>query len=536
MKTVLRLVGPWFTWWDWRKIEMLNKVLREWCHTEDATIGLFELWQERNMSLYEMATQINFMGFLARDTNFENPIPFVGYSGGFGNRAHLVALYQSLLELSNLEKKIAGNAFCTGSCVRSDPFPIRGDEDDQWLLIDCDSIEVTKEKCIPLYYHLKFAVPKGLKIVLIDQDTYRFNDPSACREEIYMAVGRAAALGLSGLIVYNHDPFVTAKVWESFVSALQEQKYGEFVSPLEILSFPYPERYWCAEKESNVFERLRRVLPILGDQLVLGKLRNLKYLNLGYVDTKKKAEDFFLREVAYACPNLQVLELGPYRDYEYLQNIKLPDNVYGPHNCIDFTFVDHCTDWKEKSPHLTGIYGSNDPPRREFSTFLKTNSFSCLRTLICVEPIEDEEIAGALAINCPALQFLQIYYSDLYHWYADWHELLKRLFVLILRVPLMWTMPRPFPFRCFPKGCELRVLTMKGGNGLELLLGLEELLNIIDVCLPKLFLLNVIFYRYDDDSLSEIAERRGNLEYRFRQKSIDLRFAYRSEKGLVTLL
>ncbi len=206
------------------------------------------------------------------------------------------------------------------------------------------------------------------------------------------------------------------------------------------------------------------------------------------------------------------------------------------HNCIALTSVDHYIEWEKQYHHLTGIYGRNYPPKRKFSIVLKTTSFSSLRMLICDSELKGNDVAGALAINCPALRFLQIYYSDLYRWYANWHELLKRLFVLILNMPCMRAMPGPYPFRFFPKDCELRVLTMKGGNGSELLLGLEELLNIIDICLPKLFLLNVIFDRYYDGSLSEMPRCRRNLEYHFRQKSIDLRFAYQSEKGLVTLL
>ncbi len=532
---VLRLVGPWLAWQGWRKLEKLNKVIREWCHSEDAAIGSLVLWQELTMSQYEMATQVDMRVYNA--LNFENPIPFLGCIRTYHDHDDALegttTLYQSLLELSDLEKKIVGNASCTGRCVRSDPLRVKGVESDQWLLIDCSDLEETN--CIPPYFHLKFAVPKGLKIVLIDTKIYPFNDPCGYKQETYVAVGRAAALGLSGLVVYNYDPIVVVKVLESFVSTLQEQKEGEFQSPLEILSLPYLGRRLGNKKVYNTAVRDGCVLPSLINEFVLGKLRNLKYLNLDYVDTKGKAEKFGLREVVlHACPNLQVLEQGWYSKYEYLQNIKLPDNVCGPHNCIDFGFVDPFTSWKD--PHVIGIYGRNYSPKRTLATFLETNSFSSLGVLICTEPMADKEMVGALAINCPALRFLQIDYSDLYRWYADWHELLKRLFVLILNVPCMRAVLEQYPFCFFPKDCELRVLTMKGGNGSELLLWLEELLNIIDVCLPKLLLLNVIFDRYNDGSLSEIAGFRGNLEHHFRQKSIDLRFAYQSKKRWITLL
>ncbi len=527
---VLRLVGPWLTTWqDWHKLEKLNKVVREWCHSEDAAIGLFGLWKERNMSLYEVGRQLEMSVINA--LNFENPIPFLGFTCTHDVYYDLLGgtatLYRSLLELSDLERKIVGNASFTGRCVRSDPLRVKGVESDQWLLIDCSDLEETN--CIPPYHHLKFAVPKGLKIALSDENEYRFNNPSGYKQETYMAVGRATALGLSGLIVYHFNPIVIVDILGFLVSALQEQKEGEFVSPLEFLSFPSPLRCW----EGNAqHERFRRVLTSLRDQIVLGKLSNLKCLNLGFLDTKEKVEDFDLRKVLYACPNLQVLELGRYWicDHEYLQNIKLPDNVHGPHNCIDFSAFDFFTEWKEKTSHLIGIFGLNDSPKRKVSTFGKINSFSSLRVLICNEPIEDAEIAGALAINCPALRFLQIEYSDLYRWYANWHELLKRLFVLILPMSSVEEpMPRTYPFRFFPEGCELRVLTVYAHT--ELLSWLEKLLNIIDACLPKLLFLNVIVFTDNegchDKSLSENTERGGNLKYRLNQKSVDLRFVYR---------
>ncbi len=534
---VLRLVGPWLTTWqDWSKIEKLNKVIREWCHSEDAAIGLFGLWQECTMSLYEMATQNNFMEFLARDTYFENPIPFVGYSGGIGNAIHVKALHRSLWQLSDLEKRIVENASCTGSCVRHDPLPIKGGETDQWLLIDCSDLEKTQENCIPPYYHLNFAVPKGLKIVLSDPDAYCFNDPSTRREEIYRTVGRAGALGLSRLIVYYDDPFVMVNVLESFVSTLHKQKAG-FVSLLEMLSFPYPERYWFREKEHN--KMFRGFLTSLRNQFALGKLRNLKYLNIGFVNRNENA-GLDLRKVLYTCPNLQVLELGSCSNHEYyyLQNIKLLDTIHGRHNSINFDSIDPFTAGKEQKASCLSEFdiGNNSLKRKRAIEGIQRGLFSSLKVILCQNELEDEKLTGALASGCRDLRLLQIYYSDFCCCNANWDELLKRLFVLILKVHCKRNRPRPLQNCCFPEGCELRVLTVYGDCCSNYLLWLEELMNIVDVCLPKLLLLNVLFYEYDTDSLSEIAKPRGNLEYHFRQKSIDLRFAYQSEKGLVTFL
>ncbi len=241
------------------------------------------------------------------------------------------------------------------------------------------------------------------------------------------------------------------------------------------------------------------------------------------------AEDFGLREVAHACLNLQILALGweLSTDFNYVRNIKLPDSVYGPHNCIDFNTPVHVTDLKEKSPHLIGIFAElHGSPN--ISMFLKTNVLSSLKVLIFFrDGVLDEEVAGALAINCPALRLLEIDYHELYHWHATLNALLKRLFVLILNVRCEGSRLRSLPNCCFPEGCKLRVLTVYGDCSSRFLLWLEELLNIIDVCLPELFLLNVVFrsHSIDDDLLCEQAKRRrDNLKYHFNQKSVDLTF------------
>ncbi len=340
---VLRYVGPWLAWQDWRKLEKLNKVIREWCHSEDAAISLFGLWQERTMSLCGAGTH---MDILVHDA-FNSPIafsclkliPFTGFiqthqfdymTGNLTGKRP--TLYRSLLELSDLEKQIVGNAFHTGISVRGNPLPIKGGETDRWLDI-CLS-DLLKTNCILPYYHFNVAVPMGLKIVLSDYyNLKRSEEPEVWQVETAMAVGRAAALGLSGLIVFCYNRFIIAKIWESFVSALQEQKEGESVSPLEFLSLPHPRRDWWYK--NLLRKRSRCVLASFRDQLLFGKLRNLKCLHLGLMNTEETIERFGLRKVLYACPNLQVLELGLSSDYEYILNTKLPNNVYSPYNCID---------------------------------------------------------------------------------------------------------------------------------------------------------------------------------------------------------
>ncbi len=511
--TVLKLVGPWLSWQDWRKLVKLNKIIREWCHSEDASIGLIGLWQERTMSRNKLERQLTPGG--GGDFNFLilSPFPFLALT--FPNNY----LYRSLLELSDLERKIVEN----GS------LRVSGGEDDKWLRIDYADFDLHKTNYIPPYYHLKFAVPKGLKIAVSDpaehfiyiNDRFCVN-PCGYRKEFYIAVGRATALGLSGLVVYWDNPTVTVLILESFVTALQEQKKGEFVSPLEILLFP---SMLHRKYEPELRERLRRVLSSLSRQTVLGKLRNLKYLHLEFLDTKTMAEKFGLRHLGHACPNLQILTLGLKlsTDFKYIRNVKLPDSVYGPYNSIQLNRHANLTDLNEGSPHLIGIFVDLDIP-----LFLKTNLLPSLKVLIIRDDVLDEEAVGALATNCPALRFLRIYYSDLYHWYATWNALLKRLFVLILDMR-DGNKPdtRSLPIGCFPEGCKLRVLTVVGHDRSDFYLWLDDLLGIIDVCLPKLCLLNVTFFTYEmeNDLLSEQDERReDNLKYQFNQKSVDLTF------------
>ncbi len=126
-------------------------------------------------------------------------------------------------------------------------------------------------------------MPKGLKIVLVGPDASTpYNPhsklyPKGWIAETYKAVGRAAVLGLSGLIVYNCNEMLGVQILEPFVSALQEQKEREFESPLEILSF-HPSSSYAYEYEgaNPILARLRRrVGPLLRnmrDQFALGKL------------------------------------------------------------------------------------------------------------------------------------------------------------------------------------------------------------------------------------------------------------------------
>ncbi len=132
VQNVLRLIGPLLTTWeDWCKLERLNKAIREWCHSEDAAICLFELWRECTMSLSEMRRLQNYnTAFLAIEKYFDNPIPFLGgsgiYRGYTGVQGIRGSLYRSLLELSELQEKVVGNAFRKGSHIRRGPLPILG--------------------------------------------------------------------------------------------------------------------------------------------------------------------------------------------------------------------------------------------------------------------------------------------------------------------------------------------------------------------------------------------------------------------------
>ncbi len=316
---VLKLVGPWLTWADWRKLESLNKAIHKWCQSKDAAMSLFGLWQERTVSLCEIGKLLKKNHLEVFELDFINPIPFVtSWRRMALCRPSREYLYRSLLELSDLEEKIVENAVYEGSCcVKSDSLPIRGD--DQWLPISCDPIDL-KEDCIPPYYFLERAVPKGLKIVLVGlMPLHDYDYQWGCRVEILNAVGRAAALELDGLIIRDKFAVLTLDFLGPFVSALQEQKNGEFESPLEILLFHITDSdAW----DSISFQRYRHGLSNLRNQIFHSKLRNLKYLNMEYVNPVECTKDFDLENLSYACPNLQVLELGRYSCHNFPPTFK----------------------------------------------------------------------------------------------------------------------------------------------------------------------------------------------------------------------
>ncbi len=273
---ILELIGPWLTWTDWRKLEKLNKARHKWCYSKDAAKSLLGLWQELSKSLFEIAQELPESPF--DDTQF----PFLGTFNRKRSHRNTVGLtlYRSSLELSELQEIIEGNVVheSSNSCVKNDQLPIWGN--DKWLLIT-----LTKDKDdVPPYYYLKYAAPEGLKIVVAgnvmanvlysdDLTIHGMNVMSSdWAIEAINAVGRAAALGLSGLIVYNSDHSML-KVLEPFVSALQEQNDEAFSSPLEILEFRCMRAGYCG----NVYNV---TLDAMSEQFTLHKLCNLKYLQM----------------------------------------------------------------------------------------------------------------------------------------------------------------------------------------------------------------------------------------------------------------
>ncbi len=553
MLKVLRLVGPWLTWRDWRILEKLkNEAIREWCHSDDAATSLFGLWQEHTESLVEIAHHLwDLKEWSYRPPNHysNNQIPtfvglFVNNSTDGGNVVHLdptvrFAMYRSSLELSNLEQKIAGNAIHEGSsCVKNDHLPMRGG--DRWLHITTTS-GPKWEDSIPPYYYLKRAAPNGLKIVLdVGQEL-------GWMRKTIEAVGRAAALGLSGLIVYGSQS-VLSQVLEYLVSALQDQMEGEFSSPLEFLAFhPLPLKN---EYTDVGYERAKCALR---DQFALRKLRNLKYLNMsaygpGYFNSEYNSEDIDLEHLPYACPNLQVLDMGDYYQrhnrgifsaYRYPLSLRWPDDAYGPHNLVLLEGIDPFLKWKT-CPSVTGILlTSHDHEREDIITSLRNGLFPSLKVLLCDLCVRGETysrlfsanehgLLDALAIGCPNLRFLQIFLEDLYTCGAACHGLLKKLLILVVICDKLEPIIEK---RFFPENCEMRVLTIHCFGIYNIRLCLEGFMNIVDECLPKLEKLNVIY------SIREQSFPKW-LKDQFTLKSIDLciyhrKFPYfKEEEGM----
>ncbi len=305
---VLKFIGPWLSWQDWRYVEKLDKATHKWCHSDDVAISLFGLWQERSKSLFEIIQQLwdlSSLSGLTPDSCFDNnQIPFLGsfynlvlFPRGAGNGS---VLYRSSLELSDLEEKIVEHGAHKGtSCVRNDPLPIR--KDDQWLLIS-DSHDHLKTDCIPPYYFLKIAVPKGLKIVL---SIPYIGGSRYWTAETFAAVGRAVALGATSLIVYEYGANDFVKLLYPFFSKLKEQKKGEFVA-LESLSLH--------SSVTSYEGKPRKELSNGMVSLALHTLRSLKYLRLAFAKRQSLAEGFVLRSLPYTCPELKVLELGEHSE------------------------------------------------------------------------------------------------------------------------------------------------------------------------------------------------------------------------------
>ncbi len=270
--------------------------------------------------------------------------------------------------------------------------------------------------------------------------------------------------------------------------------------------------------------------------LLVNCVSNLKFLYICIRKNRRHVEDDGFLIAPDVCPNLKVLELGEHFISTHLHGFpmprKWPDNVYSPHNCfiIKFFYYDPSIIKKDYS-RVTGIHLSgNSRSSESFWTLLKNGWFPCLRVLICDLPSSTLfdlppsalRMASSLSTNCPDLQFLQIDVLDLYvDCHADWHGLLKRLFVLIVHC---FDLPRLISETgLFPLGCELRVLTIAhSGPFRDIPLFLKELLRIKNMRLPKLEWLNVIMT--PREHLPSESEWLDNLKRQFRQKSIVLSF------------
>ncbi len=352
-------------------------------------------------------------------------------------------------------------------------------------------------------------------------------------------------MGLEGLIIYDTEGSFTSNVSKSFISALQEKKDGEFESPLEILSFYHHEVNISRRKRNYRMNDCRQRNYRKNDcksfssdmtyGIGSGKLRNLKYVNIDFAELAEPVKEYLPSwNLPYTCPNLQVLELGRITVGDYPPSIQCPDNVYGPHNCCVYNL------WKcglkTNNSRLLGLW--IDSIDEYFVTDLANGLFSSLRVLMCIASVTNYEKQGfgrVLSIGCPALRFLEIDNRDLCaDWPTDWHELFKRLLVLIVECNDMDEDPI-FDTALFPEGCELRVLTIglrkSARNALS---WLETLLNIIDICLPKLVHLNVFWYLNERPQLATAV--RDNYKSQFRQKSVNLVFIYKSYTESICML
>ncbi len=548
---VLKLVGPWLSWQDWRELEKVNnEAIREWCHSDSAVISLFGLWQERTKSLAEIAHQLwDLHNWSYRPPNYytNNQIPtFVGLFvndsvDDGGSLVHLdptveFALYRSSLELSDLEEKIAENAMHEdGSRVKSVCLPMKGG--DRWLLITSSYRKL--EDSIPPYYFLDHTAPSRLKIVL------HVDGGVSWTNETIEAIGKAAAWRLSGLIVYG-SASVLSQVLISLVSALRDHVEGKY-SPLEILAL-----HQLPSRSESTDLRYERAKGALRDQFHLLQMRNLKYLNMSGYGSGHFSSDTGLEYLPFACPNLQVLDVGDYYRQQNRNCYKFlhcsspscwPDDDFGPHNLVLLDGV-HCfLKWK-MFPSVTGILlTQHDCCRMEdVTTSLRNGLFPSLTVLLCdvmrcdtytmgetyYRPFpfttKEQEVQGlidALAIGCPYLRFLQFSLEDLYacRGTACNGLLQKLLFLVVFCHSLEPVIDRSL----FPTNCDLRVLTIHCFDIYNIQSCLEQFLNIVDGCFPKLENLNVIY-----STRQQSSGKWGTLKEIFSQRLIGLSIYHRN--------
>ncbi len=390
-RLLLKYVAPYLSWVDWVELSAVDLATRKWCDSKDASRSLWGLWDELSQKPHPY-----FSPEYAMDSRIDSRYTFS-------------ELHVQDWRLLAVEESLKGGEVCCGgfNCSLCRPTVANN-----WLVIWAEDMKDLSR--VPPYFMLPLSVPKEVKLHIIGSGELNYRPPSSIRRgggcvvndraalhpRLLPAVGKAAALGLKGLVLTCNENEASI-VLNSFLSTLQTLGCRG-TSPLQTLSFSSQTNRWWAPE--YLVDRLSRAIVI---DSRLPALRYLKFDLLEWVSV--------LQQVPIICRSLRVFEMG--ESFRYPSAFRWATLANGACDLITLRDMQPFCDCKTFPHLLTLCVGFN----HNIIPAIKAGSFPVLRSFnyspaydTTSHEAQEEEISvypgliRALAEGCPNLRCLCI--------------------------------------------------------------------------------------------------------------------------------
>ncbi len=283
-RLLLNHVASYLSWADWECLSAVDLAMREWRDSKEASKSLWGLWDELSRKPHPYFS------------------PRYDLDSRMDSRYTFSELHVQEWRLLAVEESLKGGDACCGGLNCSLCRPTVADN---WLVIRAeDALDLSR---VPPYFMLPLAVPKELKLHFIGPGELNYypppgpgihsviHDHDTLNQRLLPAVGKAAALGLNGLVLTCNENQASI-VLNNFLSTLQTLGCGG-ISPLQTLSFSSQITRWTVPR--CLVDRLASAIV---EHCRLPALRYLKFDLLEWVSS--------LHRVPIVCRSLRVFEMG----------------------------------------------------------------------------------------------------------------------------------------------------------------------------------------------------------------------------------